>query len=375
MSLRGLWQGVRAGGAASLLLALAGVVLSSRMATADPPRGAPVTTPPVAAQGWTVKGWQIEWPTPNQGFIQGANLSTWIQDTGTGDPHSGLFGCVRDDGHKFHEGIDIKCVQRDRTGEPIDPVYAAMAGKVAYISNLPGNSSYGRYIVLEHPGADTPVYTLYAHLSAIQPGLAVGQLVTAGQTIGKMGHSAVPAIPKERAHMHFEVGVRLTDNFQPWYDAKKFGSPNVHGLYNGLNLTAFDELAFFEAVKAGKFHGFASYIRGLPTAFTLRVTTHEVPDFVSRYPGLLTKPVPKGGVEGWDVDFTWYGLPKQWTPLGAGVPGLGKPGAIALVSYDPKAAAECNCRETLLYDAAKPTAAPKIGPELRDDLKLLFGFK
>jgi len=374
MAIRGLFQSVRLGWIAGILLALAVGLAAGRMA-ADPQRSGPVAPTLPAAQGWTINGWKILWPTPNLGFIQGANMSTWIQDTGTGDPHSGLFGCVRDDGHKFHEGIDIKCVQRDRSGEPVDPIYAAMDGKVSYISNLPGNSSYGRYIVLEHPGADTPVYTLYAHLSAIQPGLKVGQQVTAGQTIAKMGHSAVPPIPKERAHMHFEIGVRLSNNFQPWYDSKKFGSPNVHGLYNGLNLTGFDELAFFEAVKAGKFHGFASYIRGLPTAFTLRVTTAEVPDYVNRYPGLLTKPVPKTGVAGWDIDFTWYGLPKQWTPLAAGVPGLGKPGAIALVSYDPKAAAECDCRETLLYDASKPTAAPKIGPELRDDLKILFGFK
>jgi murein DD-endopeptidase MepM/ murein hydrolase activator NlpD len=322
-----------------------------------------------------VNGLQVMWPTPNKGFINGANMSTWIQDTGTGDPHSGLFGCVRDDEHKFHEGIDIKCVQRDRAGDPIDPVYASMAGKVAYISTQPGNSSYGRYVVLEHNDAEAPVYTLYAHLASVPPTLKVGQDVYAGQTIGKMGHSAVPPIPRERAHMHFEVGVRLTNNFQPWYDAKKYGSPNVHGLYNGMNLVGFDELAFFEAVKAGKFHGFSSYIRSLPKAFTLRVTTAVVPDFVRRYPGLLTKPVPKSGVAGWDIDFTWYALPMQWTPLPAGTPGLGKPGALALVSYDPAEFKECACRDTLLFNAAKPGSPPKLGEYLRDTIKLLFGFK
>jgi murein DD-endopeptidase MepM/ murein hydrolase activator NlpD len=358
------------GGLAGWLMLLAGAAVFGATGRNTPP-----TAPPEAAQGWTVNGVQIIWPTPNPGFINGANMSTWIQDTGTGDPDSGLFGCVRDDEHKFHEGIDIKCVQRDRTGEPLDPIYAAMAGKVVYISNASGNSSYGRYIVLEHPGTDAPVYTLYAHLAAIQPGVEVGKDVYAGQVIARMGHSAVPPIPRERAHMHFEVGVRLTDNFQPWYNSKGYGSPNLHGLYNGMNLTGFDELAFFEAVKAGKFHGFNSYIRALPTAFTLRITTSEVPDYVHRYPGLLTKPVPQAGVAGWDIEFTWYGLPKQWTPLATGTPGLGKPGAIALVSYVPTEFNGCSCRDTLLFDASKPAATPKLGEFLRDTIKLLFGFK
>jgi len=196
------------------------------------------------------------WPTPNPAFMQGGDIGTWAQDTGTGDPHSGLFGCVRDDGHKFHEGIDIKCLTRDKKGEPTDPVFAAFDGVVAYINTTPGNSSYGRYIVLNHFGADVAVYTLYGHLSAIGPGLAVGQKVSAGATIATMGHSGTENIPANRAHMHFEIGLRLTDTFQPWYDAKKFGSPNEQGIYNGMNLVGMDPLVFFESVRAGKFHNF-----------------------------------------------------------------------------------------------------------------------
>jgi len=369
MPSRGFLSTFPYGRALGFLLALAATAALGAPPHDQPPPSAP------AAQGWTVDGQQIMWPTPNLAFLQGANISAWVQDTGTGDPHSGLFGCVRDNEGKFHEGIDIKCVQRDRAGEPVDPVFAALAGHVAYINSLPGNSSYGRYIVLEHTETSAPVYTLYAHLSAIQPGLKVGQEVYAGQTIARLGHSAVPAIPVQRAHMHFEIGVRLTNSFQPWYDAKGFGSPNLHGLYNGMNLTGFDELAFFETVRAGKFHGFASYIRALPTAFTLRITTAKVPDYVNRYPGLLTKPVPQTGVAGWDIQFTWYGLPKQWTPLAAGAPGLGQPGAIALVSYDPAEFKDCSCRDTLLFDAAKPSAPPKLGEYQRDVIKLLFGFK
>ena len=35
---------------------------------------------------------------------------------------SGQFGCVRTEGRQLHEGLDIRCLQRDRRGEPTDAV-------------------------------------------------------------------------------------------------------------------------------------------------------------------------------------------------------------------------------------------------------------
>ena len=316
----------------------------------------------------------VVWPTPNPAFMQGGDLASWCQDTGTGDPHSGLFGCVRDDGHKFHEGIDIKCIQHDRKGEPLDAVSAALNGKVVYINSVAGNSNYGRYIVLEHPLSDVPVYTLYAHLSAIAPGLKVGQSVMAGSTIATMGHSGTENIPKERAHMHFEIGVRLSSDFASWYKEKKFTSPNEHGNYNGMNLLGCDPLVFFEQVRSGQFKGMAAYLKGLPTAFTLRITTTRVPDYALRYPALLSKPIPLTGLAGWDVDFTWYGVPTKLTPLTAVTVGLSAPGAVSIVSFDRSAFTGCSCRDTILFGNDK-NHTPRLGAYQDDIIKLLFGFK
>ena len=38
---------------------------------------------------------------------------------------------------------------------------------------------------------------------------------------------------------------------------------------------------------------------------------------MTRYPALLTKPLPFGPVAGWEIRFTWTGLPFAWTPLSA----------------------------------------------------------
>jgi murein DD-endopeptidase MepM/ murein hydrolase activator NlpD len=64
---------------------------------------------------------------------------------------SGTFGCVRSEGWQIHEGIDIKCTQRDTKGEPIDPVSAAADGTIAHINAKPGLKNYGNYIVMQHP--------------------------------------------------------------------------------------------------------------------------------------------------------------------------------------------------------------------------------
>jgi hypothetical protein len=106
----------------------------------------------------------------------------------------------------------------------------------------------------------------------------------------------------------------------------------------------------------------------------LRVTTTKIPDYATRYPALLAKPVPRAGVAGWDVAFTWYGVPTKLMPLPVGTVGLGKAGAVAIVSYDRTAFAGCSCRDTLLFGTGK-NATPHLGEYQTDVLKMLFGFK
>ncbi|HQU08631.1 MAG TPA: M23 family metallopeptidase, partial [Opitutales bacterium] len=105
------------------------------------------------------------WPTACTPFVDGKlkPIGDFIQPTASGVPESGLFGCVRSNGCKFHEGIDIKPNKRDRKGEPLDAVMSIWPGKVVWVNTKPGNSGYGNYVVVEH--STTPaVYSLYGHL-------------------------------------------------------------------------------------------------------------------------------------------------------------------------------------------------------------------
>jgi len=258
---------------------------------------------------------EFVWPTPNTAWADGRPVDDYLQHAGSGDAESGGFGGVRNGGSHFHEGIDIKCLHRDRRGEPIDPVFAAMNGVVRHISTSAGDSSYGRYVVLEHPDQAPSIYTLYAHLSRLAPGLHVGDTVRAGQQLGIMGHSSGGyTIPRDRAHLHFEMGVMVTRDFQAWYDFKKFGSRNDHGLWNGINLMGFDPLDFLGKWRAHRVDTFQQYFAQMETAVRVKILTRRMPDYVLRYPALVTKPVPLN-LAGWEIKFNWTGIPFAWTPL------------------------------------------------------------
>ena len=139
----------------------------------------------------------LSWPTPNPSFVRGLGYSTFLQKTGpTKDFSSGAFGCVRNNGYKFHEGLDLSPVQTTAKGYAVDSIFAAMAGEIAYISRSPKDSAYGRYMVIEHKTFTPVLYSLYAHMAEIPSALSVGMHVSVAQPIGKMGNSASFHIPR-----------------------------------------------------------------------------------------------------------------------------------------------------------------------------------
>ena len=315
---------------------------------------------------------ELVWPTPNTGWAEGRPPEQWLQHAGSGDPQSGNFGGVRSSGAQFHEGLDIKPVATDRRGEPTDSAVAAMAGVVRHVSLSAGSSSYGRYVVLEHPDLTPAIYTLYAHLARVEPSVRPGVSVAVGAVLGIIGHSSGGyTIPKDRSHLHFEIGLMVTRDFQAWYQHKKFGSRNEHGLWNGMNLLGVDPLAFYNDWRAGRLQNVQDFFGRMETVLRLRIATYRTPDFVTRYPSLLTKPLPLGPVAGWDIRFNWTGLPFSWTPLTApDVSGM-KPNQPQIVEVNSEV--ERSQRSKSL--AVQRRSGWVAGRDLEAVLQQLFGFQ
>src|SRR5262249_25474418 len=63
-------------------------------------------------------------PTANRAIFEKGGEDKFFAATVGKTWVSGTFGCVRSDGWQIHEGLDIRSVQRDKRGEPTDPVMA-----------------------------------------------------------------------------------------------------------------------------------------------------------------------------------------------------------------------------------------------------------
>ena len=261
---------------------------------------------------------EIVWPTSAAPASLRAPQD-YLQPTVSGKTESALFGMVREDGKRFHEGVDIRPARTNADGEALDLVLAAMDGQVAYV-NTNVNGPYGKYVVLFHATAEIPVYTLYAHLAKTEPSLQTGRTIRRGTVIGLMGRTSAGASPitKDRAHLHFEVGLILSTGFELWYAGQpdNKGSPNHHGLYNGQNLIGMDPLPLLGRNRVD----LLATVRSQPTALTVGLRTKGTPDFVKRHPALVRGDAATAA--GWYVEFSWQGMPIRWTALAADSPKL-----------------------------------------------------
>lgn len=207
---------------------------------------------------------------------------------------------------RFHEGIDIAPVKRDAAGNPVDLILSIAAGRVVHTSPVAGRSNYGCYLVVEHPvdAAGHVVHSLYAHLAEIT--VSPGDQVRAGSVLGRMGYTG-RGINRTRAHLHLELGLLMSRDFQGWFD-RHFGSTNHHGIYNGMNLIGMDVARFLTAVHRDPDLSVTDFVRDSPAYFKVTVPRRGRLDFAERHPWLaygdLSKPSPS-----WEIAFTATGLP------------------------------------------------------------------
>ncbi|HSY17670.1 MAG TPA: M23 family metallopeptidase [Candidatus Acidoferrales bacterium] len=263
----------------------------------------------------------FQFPTANHALYQPGEELKFFAPTAPDKPWtSGSFGCVRNNETRMHEGLDIKHLQTDRHGEPTDPVLATADGTVAYFSTKAGLSNYGKYIVIKHIVEGLEIYSLYAHLSAVDPGLKLGGVVKAGEVIGTMGRtSTAEVIAKDRAHVHFELNIFVNDNFATWFKKTSPTERNDHGIWNGQNLLGLDprEVLIAEHNPVKKF-SMLEFVRGQTELCRVLVRVKDFP-YLKHYPQLILKnPVAdKEGIAGYEIALNYNGVPFALLPRAA----------------------------------------------------------
>jgi len=260
-------------------------------------------------------------PTANRALFENGGEERFFVGT-PGQPWTtGCFGCVRSDGWQMHEGLDIRCLQRDKGGEPTDPVMATADGTVAYINSKPSLSNYGNYIVLRHQVEGLEVYSLYAHLRSVRSELRVGQTVKAGETIAVMGSTTNTreGISKDRAHMHFELDLLVNDRFPAWYKKISPDERNDHGVWNGQNLIGLDPgLILLGQQRQGTNFNLVNFVRGQTELCRVIVRATNFP-WLKRYSVLVRgNPIAdKEGVAGYEMALNFNGVPFELIPRAA----------------------------------------------------------
>ncbi len=296
---------------------------------------------------WSVTAASFVLPTGNTNiYVPGAEAEYFVPTVGREWP-SGTFGCVRTDGWQLHEGIDIKAQQRDRKGEPIDPVLAVADGMVLYINAKAGLSNYGNYMVLGHRIDGIEVLTVYAHLREIAPGMATGTRVSAGDRIGTLGRTANTrsGISKDRAHLHLEVALFLNKRFPQWHSDRMPGARNDHGMFNGQNMAGIDPWKLLlEQRRLGANFNLVRFLQAQPELCRVQVRDTDF-GFLKRYPALVENrsDLKAGDVAGYEIVFSYVGTPIKLIPRTSAE--LVSKSRVHLLSVNEAVQAQHRCRK------------------------------
>jgi murein DD-endopeptidase MepM/ murein hydrolase activator NlpD len=271
---------------------------------------------PILAQNPTV---DLVLPTDNDALFSGGGAAfyQYIERNFKGVKSTpwegGQYGFVRDPTDtaggvvytRFHEGIDIRPQRRDVRGEPLDEVRAIADGKVVHVNSVPGYSNYGKYTVIEHRWGGSNYYSLYGHLSSIA--VHPGDTVKRGGRIAVMGYTGT-GLNRERAHLHLELNLMLSPEFESWYNAFFRNDPNHNGIYNGMNLAGLDIARLYLALHKNPSLTIPEFLGREETFYKVTVPKARHFELPKLYSWMLTTG-SRNEKSSWEVSFAQSGVP------------------------------------------------------------------
>ena len=197
-----------------------------------------------------------------------------------------------------------------------DEVVSFSQGSIAYINRYK-KSAFGKHVIIKHVFSDITLFSLYAHLSSIPSSLKIGDLIPSNSLIGYIGNTSNGYfIPSHRAHLHFEIGIRLSDNFHSWYlQNYPANDENLHSEFNGMNFISIDPLAFFRLLKSNPHTSLSKFISSQKVSLMVDVFTSEIPSIIKENPLLLARPLSSQKVFKWRVAFNHFGFPLSFYPF------------------------------------------------------------
>lgn len=168
--------------------------------------------------------YEVIWPgrDTNRSFIyKDGRLVRLFQQPILGARLSSAFGLREHPVHggvRMHSGVDFEVDEGA-------PVHAIQSGRISFSGE---RSGYGLMVEVQHT---EDLHTIYAHLSTIDEAIHVGQRISSGDEIGRVGSTGTSTAP----HLHYEIIVDgqpvppLTDDLLMGADAEGLDEDSAQG--------------------------------------------------------------------------------------------------------------------------------------------------
>ena len=123
-------------------------------------------------------------------------------------------------------------------------------------------------------------------------------------------------IPRERAHVHFEIGFQINERFPQWYAKYRKGLRNDHGAWNGQNMIGLDPAALFrDQARLGNKFSIRDHIRSKPELLRVFIRTSRLSLAERSGPLVLKNPRAESeGVHGYEIALSAFGVPLEIIP-------------------------------------------------------------
>jgi hypothetical protein len=127
-----------------------------------------------------------------------------------------------------------------------------------------------------------------------------------------MGHTG-EGLNQTRAHLHLELNLMLSRQFESWHDSLFKNDPNHHGLFNGLNLTGIDIARLFLALRRRPALTIPEFLAEEETLYRVLLPDSKHFDLRKFYPWMLAQRNVEKPVS-WEVSFNRAGVPLKIEP-------------------------------------------------------------
>jgi hypothetical protein len=139
-----------------------------------------------------------------------------------------------------------------------------------------------------------------------------GDTVKRGQRIAVMGYTGT-GLNRERAHLHLELNLLLSHQFEAWYNTFFRNDPNHNGIYNGMNLIGLDIARLYLALRNDPSLTIPEFLRREETFYKVTLPKSRHFELPKLYPWMFTT-ASRNEKSSWEVSFAQSGVPLRIEP-------------------------------------------------------------